>query len=161
MKVPYLLAVVDCFTNKYVKSFPKKTDLSETPGKLCTTLYIGFDDNRSLSSQWWTQTNFFRESKKTRIDMSCRHNKGQLKESSSLWFLAIWTYSAGNQIPYSAAVSEPVDYNYNEPNYSPSYWVLASVADPDPVGSVLFGSPGSGSGMELPDPDSLSTKIPL
>ena len=35
-----------------------------------------------------------------------------------------------------------------------------SVADPDPVGSGLFGSPGSGSG-KIPDPDPLSTKRPL
>ena len=32
-----------------------------------------------------------------------------------------------------------------------------SVADPDPVGSGLFGSPGSGSG-KLPEPGPLSTK---
>ena len=38
--------------------------------------------------------------------------------------------------------------------------VNISVADPDPVGSGLFGSPGSGSGKIL-DPDPLSTKRPL
>ena len=36
--------------------------------------------------------------------------------------------------------------------------VIISVADPDPVGSGLFWSPGSG---KIPDPDPLSTKIPL
>ena len=34
------------------------------------------------------------------------------------------------------------------------------VADPDPVGSGLFGSLGSGSG-KIPDPDPLYTKRPL
>ena len=39
--------------------------------------------------------------------------------------------------------------------------VTSSVADPDPdpVGSGLFWSPGSGSG-KIPDPDPLSTKRP-
>ena len=36
--------------------------------------------------------------------------------------------------------------------------LLSSVADPDPVGSGLFGSTGSGSGSgKIPDPDPLST----
>ena len=40
-------------------------------------------------------------------------------------------------------------------------WKLVnSVADPDPVGCGLFGSPGSRS-KEIPDPDPLSTKRPL
>ena len=40
--------------------------------------------------------------------------------------------------------------------------VLKSVADPDPVGCRLFGSPGSGSGSgKIPDPDHLTTKRPL
>ena len=39
--------------------------------------------------------------------------------------------------------------------------VKYSVADPDPVGSGLFESPGSGSG-KIPDQDPLSTKkIPV
>ena len=38
---------------------------------------------------------------------------------------------------------------------------LTSVADPDPVGSGLFGSPGSGSRkIPDPDPDPSSTKRP-
>ena len=40
--------------------------------------------------------------------------------------------------------------------------VFISVADPDPVGSGLFGSSGSGSGSgKIPDPDPLTTKRPL
>ena len=40
--------------------------------------------------------------------------------------------------------------------------VASSVAYPDPVGSGLFGSHGSGSGSgKIPDPDPLSTKRPL
>ena len=43
-----------------------------------------------------------------------------------------------------------------------TYIDLGSVADPDPVGFGLFGSPGSGSGkIPDPDPDPLSTKRPL
>ena len=38
--------------------------------------------------------------------------------------------------------------------------VFYSVADPDPVGSGLFGSPGCGPG-KIPDPDPLFTKSPL
>ena len=41
-----------------------------------------------------------------------------------------------------------------------SHIIKSSVADPDPVESGLFGSPGSGSG-KIPDPDPLSTKGPL
>ena len=62
------------------------------------------------------------------------------------------------------------------PNYFPYFFfkylflnswrcsVYVSVADPDPVGSCLFGSPGSGSGSrsgKIPDPDPLSTKRPM
>ena len=42
-------------------------------------------------------------------------------------------------------------------------YIISSVADPDPVGSGLFWSPGSGSGKipdPDPDPDPLSTKRP-
>ena len=40
--------------------------------------------------------------------------------------------------------------------------VTSSVANPDPVGSGLLGSTGSGSGSEkIPDPDPLSTKTPV
>ena len=43
-------------------------------------------------------------------------------------------------------------------DYNGVAYVISSVADPDPVGSGLFGSPGSG---KIPDPDPLTTKRPL
>ena len=49
----------------------------------------------------------------------------------------------------------------NTNNYFWLWGVVGSVADPDPVGFGLFGSPGSGSEkIPEPNPDPLSTKDP-